>query len=66
MSDINDAMDAGLTACRNNDENREVAWDDFHSSFINICDSPSTTVSLLLVLLQSYVYIIYFSYSYVI
>ena len=44
MSDINDAMDAGLTACRNNDEIREVVWDDFHSSFINICDSPTITV----------------------
>ena len=45
MSDINDAMDDGLTACRNNNENREVAWDDFYSSFINICDSPTITVS---------------------
>ena len=51
MSDINDAMDAGLTACRNNDENREVVWDDFHSNFVAICDSPTITVSFAMYIL---------------
>ena len=46
MSDINDAMDDGLTACRNNDENREVAWDNFPSNFIAICDVNGTNVSI--------------------
>ena len=63
MSDINDAMDAGLTACRNNNENREVAWDDFPSNFVTICDSPTTTVSFIIVL---YIYIVYFLFRYVI
>ena len=63
MSDINDAMDAGLTACRNDNENREVAWDDFHSNFVTICDSPTITVSFVIVL---YIYIVYFLFRYVI
>ena len=45
MSDINDAMDDGLTACRSNNKNREVAWDDFPSNFVTICDSSTITVS---------------------
>ena len=45
MSDINDAMDAGLTACKNNDENKEAAWDYFPLLYIAICDSPAITVS---------------------
>ena len=60
MSDINDAMDAGLTACRNNNENREVVWDDFHSSFINICDSPTITVRFTLDLVRIFTYIVHF------
>ena len=57
MSDINDAMDAGLTACRNNDENREVAWDNFPSRFVDICDSATITVSFIL---YSCIYIVHF------
>ena len=59
MGDINDAMDDGLTACRNNDENSEVAWDDFHSSFVAICDSTAVTVSFAINFI-SYVYIVRF------
>ena len=51
MSDINDAMDAGLTACRNNNENREAAWGDFHSVFATICDSTTITVSFAMYIL---------------
>ena len=58
MSYINDAMDDGLTACRNNDENREVAWDEFHSNFVAICDSATITVSFAVVNL--YINIVYF------
>ena len=58
MSDINDAMDDGLTACRNNDENREVAQDEFHSNFVVICDSAIITVSFAVVNL--YINIVYF------
>ena len=59
MNDINDAMDDGLTACRNRDENRQVAWDDFPNSFVIICDSATITVSFIL---YSYInYIIHFS-----
>ena len=58
MSDINDAMDNGLTACRNNDENREVAWDEFHSNFVAICDGATVSLSFIL---YSYInYIIHF------
>ena len=58
MSDINDAMDDGLTACRNNDENREVAWDNFPNNFVGICDSATVNVSFIL---YSYInYIIHF------
>ena len=47
MNDINDAMDAGLTACRNGSENREVVWDDFPSSGSGgaFCGSTIVTVS---------------------
>ena len=58
MSDINDAMDDGLTACRNNDENREVVWDDFHSNFVAICDIVTVSVSFAVVNL--YINIVYF------
>ena len=58
MSDINDAMDDGLTACRNNDENREVAWDDFYSSFVVICDGVTVSVSFAVV--NVYINIVYF------
>ena len=62
MSDINDAMDAGLTACRNNNENREVVWDAFHSSFIPICDSPTITVrfaTYILALFSIFIFLIF-------
>ena len=48
MSDIDGAVDAGLTACRNNDENREVAWDNFPSNFIAICDVNGINVSIVI------------------
>ena len=58
MSDINDAMDDGLTACRNDSENREVAWDDFPSNFVAICDGVTVSLSLIL---YSYInYLIHF------
>ena len=59
MSDINDAMDDGLTACRNNGENREVAWDDFPSFFVSICDFPTVTVSFSVNFIL-YIYIVHF------
>ena len=57
MSDINDAMDAGLTACRNDNKNREVAWDDFPSNFNTICDSSTITVSFTITLFCTFTYI---------
>ena len=62
MSDINDAMDAGLTACRNNNENRQVAWDDFPSNYVSICDIDTITVSFVVTLFRAFVLFTFLSY----
>ena len=57
MRDINDAMDAGLTACGNGSENREVVWDNFPMSSVgDFC--ANSIVSF--VITFSFIYIVHF------
>ena len=49
MSDINDAMDDGLTACKDRDENRAAVWDTFPMPFNTFCDQA--TVSFIIIML---------------
>ena len=48
MSDINDAMDDGLTACKVRDENRAAVWDTFPILFNTLCDQA--TVSFIIIM----------------